>query len=91
LQAVEDWGAGGEAFDGGNGLAFDLANRYETTADGLAVDKDRASAAVSGVAAYFGAGQAQVFAQDAGETLFGARGNGDFTFVDSQLELAFGF
>jgi len=59
-----------------------LADCYQTTADGFAVDKDRTCPAVSGVATYFGSGEAEVFTQYSREALLGPRDDGNFTVVD---------
>jgi hypothetical protein len=58
LQAVKDGGAGWQALNGGDGLAFHLAHCHEAGADRLAFDENRARAAVTGIAADFGSGQA---------------------------------
>jgi hypothetical protein len=56
LEAVENWGPGWEALDGGDGLAFHLADCHEAGADGFAVNEDCASAAIASIAAHFGPG-----------------------------------
>ena len=55
---------GGEAFDGGDGLAGDVRNRRDAGADRLAVEVDGAGAAERHAAAELGAGHAQRVAQD---------------------------
>ncbi len=53
----------GEALDGHDPAALDLAQRHQAGADLGAVEQHRAGAAVAGVAADLGAGQAEIVAQ----------------------------
>ena len=59
--------AAGEALDGLDAPALDLARGDEAGADLLAVEPHRARAAVAGVAAHLRPGQAEVLAQDVDE------------------------
>ena len=54
----------GEAFDGDDGAPRRAGGGGEAGADGLAVEEDGAGAAVAGVAADLGAGEAGVLAQE---------------------------
>ncbi len=58
----------GETLDRGHHGASGRSRRHQAGADGFAVDKHRAGAAVAGVAADLGAGQAQFVAQHRRET-----------------------
>jgi len=40
-------------------LAFDLASRYETRTNGLAIEQDRAGAAIARIAAHFSSGETE--------------------------------
>ncbi len=73
LDAVEAV-AGGEAFDGGDGLVFGEAGGGEAGGDGFAIEEDAASAALAFAAAVLGSGEAEVFAEDVEE---GAVGGGE--------------
>jgi len=91
LQTVENGGAGWQTLDRCDSLAFDLASRYETRTNGLAIEQDRAGAAIARIAAHFSSGETEIFPQHARKPLLGPGGDGNFTIVDLQLELAFGF
>lgn len=73
LNAVEAV-AGGEAFDGGDGLAFGEAGGGEAGGDGLAVQEHSAGAALAFAAAVLGSGEAEVFAEDIEEGTVGGGG-----------------
>jgi len=53
----------GQALDGRDAAAFGLGGQYRARLDGAAVDVDDARAALAGVAADVGAGQAEMIAQ----------------------------
>ena len=55
--------AGAKSFHGGDFAAFDLSRCDQAGADRLAIEQNRAGAAVSGVAADFGSGQSQMLTQ----------------------------
>lgn len=66
--------ASGEAFDGGDELAFGEAGGSEAGGDGFAVEEDGAGAALAFAAAVLGAGEAEVFAEDVEEGAVGGGG-----------------
>ena len=67
---------GGEAFDGGDLRAFSLEDRDEAGVDEFAVHEDGAGAALAFAAAFLGAGEVEVLAEDVEEALHGRGGDG---------------
>ena len=59
----------GDAFDGGDGGAFGLQDGDEAGVDQLAVHQDGAGAALAFAAAFLGAGEVEVLAQDVEQAL----------------------
>ena len=59
----------GEAFDGGDVGAFGLEDGDEAGVDEVSVDEDGAGSAFAFAAAFFGAGEVEVFAEDVEEAL----------------------
>ena len=57
----------GEAFDRFDGAPLDLADRHQASADLPSVEPYGAGAAVAGIAADLGAGEAKIVAQGSGE------------------------
>ena len=76
----------GETLDRLDAPAVDLARGDEAGADLLAVEPHRARAAVAGVAAHLGAGQAEVLAQDVDEAPSPVRSHLDASPVDLEPE-----
>src|SRR5262249_17353853 len=67
---------GREPFDGRDGLPCHVLDLEQAGESGLAVDMDRARAALADAAAVLGAGHAEVLAQDPEERRVGMRGDG---------------
>jgi hypothetical protein len=61
----------GEAFDGGDLSSVSLQRGDEAGVDELSVEDDRTRTAFTFAAAFFGAGEAQVFTKDVEEALYG--------------------
>ena len=61
----------GDAFDGGDVCAFGLQGGDEAGVDEFAVHEDGAGAALAFAAAFFCAGEVEVFAEDVEEALHG--------------------
>ena len=76
----------GETLDRLDAPAVDLARGDEAGADLLAVEPHRARAAVAGIAADLGAGQAEVLAQDVHEAASPVRAHLDASPVDLEPE-----
>ena len=68
LQRVQAPGFVCQAFDGGDALAADFVREERASADGKAIDQDRAAAADLGFAGNFYARQAAASAQNFGES-----------------------
>ena len=68
LQAIQRFVLG-EALDGDDAAAGGARDGDQAGADLAIVEQDRAGAAVAGVAADFGAGEAELVAQDVGEAV----------------------
>src|ERR1700730_7882536 len=73
---------GAEAFDGGDLLAGDVAERSLAGSHGLAVDVNRTGAAQAGAAAEFRAGHLQLFADGPEQRRIGSRLDGHIPSVD---------
>ena len=66
-----------QPFDGDDIAALDLAQRHQAGADLLAIQQHRAGAAIAGIAADLGAGQAEILAQHIGQAPDRRRIDGD--------------
>ena len=77
-----------DAFDGLHPPALELCRRNEAGAGLLLVDEHRAGAAIAGVAADLGAGEAELLAQHARQAHVGTRGDLDLLVVDGEHDRA---
>jgi hypothetical protein len=73
-----------KSFDGDDGDAVAFDGEHHAGFDGLAVEQDGAGAAVAVFAAAFGAGESELFAEDAQEGVAGADGDAAFFAVDGE-------
>ena len=74
----------GQALDGEDVAARDLAQRHQTGANLLAVEQHRAGAAIAGVAADLGADQPELLAEHVGEARERPRAHPDRALVDRE-------
>ena len=79
---------GTEPLDGHDIAAFDLPQRHQAGADLLALQQHGAGAAIPGIAADLGAGQAQILAQRLGEAPGGRGLHGDAGTVQMEADHA---
>ena len=73
-----------QTLDGGDEAAFAFGDGDEATADGLAVNIHRASAAIAGAATIFGAGEVGGIAQRPKQRCFGVHPIFDGPFIDRE-------
>ena len=78
----------GEGFHRFDGAAIGLAHRHQTGADLLAIEQHGAGAAIAGVAADFGAGEAELVAQEIRQAQHGIAGPEQVGAVDGEFDHA---
>src|ERR1700739_2937049 len=77
-----------ETFDGSDLRAFGLQNGNQAGVDQIAVHQDGAGSALAFAAAFLGAGEVQIFAEDIEKSLHRRSLDGLFAVVDGELDSA---